>query len=224
MAQYSIDKAIYKPSYKTTYYIGLACCLLWGVAMAWLTVVTFLNGIEGTPHFGLVLPPVFAVIFLTIPARVVKAIEFGDQILVRRYFWKTERYPYSKVFHVSKMGIELTDSSIRLYKLKDDSADELKEKMREMVTRGYLSEDQLTDDMILARGMIRISGPLFAAAALGIAVVAVLWTLPFAEPIVVYIENESLKGGHPFLTTALIAATVLYLPLDRLAKRAASKL
>lgn len=217
----------YSPERKIGHYIGSACSILLGVLFIVAPILSFVDP-HPTREPSLLWPAVgipFGLIFLYIPARSIREILFRDTIIVKRYLW-TETYEYKDVRHVSQNGIRFTNGTVRLRNVKEESAEELREMIQEVAEQGHLREDQLTDDMVLAKVIVR-SGALWGAVILGLLVAGLLWGIPSAEPLVAYIED--LYRGEdpfmrPFLMTAAAIAGLSYYPLDRLAKRAASNL
>lgn len=208
----------FKPEHTWRQYIGIGGAVFMGLflLLPWTLAIT--GGSTLPPTLTSAMMLVVGIGLFSIPARTIRTIEVRrSTIEVNRYLWPTENYSCDKIINVSTGGIIFEDGQIGLQMVKDESAEQLVEIMEEAVERGYLNEEQLNDDNILARLYIRRMVPFFGASAVGVSITGILWGLESTGAVASYAEGAVGPGGHPFFTVALIIAGLVYYPLSRMA-------
>jgi hypothetical protein len=216
-----MEELVYKPDYQIGRYIGLGAMLLLGIGFAWASYGSIFDPMPGRspqiyPSFVMA---AFAAFFLGFPARQVREIRFGDKIVAKRYLWPSDTYPYEEVYHLSQKGIELESGSIRLRNVKEESLEELRELMQELTDRGRLREEQLKDETMLPKAIMR-SVAVWVSVGIGVLTAAIVWGAEFAEPVKAYVQGFYGRGDsvRPFMMIAAVAAVLSYLPLARMAQ------
>lgn len=216
---------VYEPDYKIGHYIGMGAFLLWGVASVWISYEAAVDPIPGTtgaPLLQIIIWLVVGAFCLGYPARQVRRIVFGRRIVVKRYLWPSDSFDYAEVYHVSQKGIELESGNIRVRNVKEESLEELHELMEDLVDRGRLEEEQLKDETMLPKAIMK-SVAVWVSVGIGILIAAVVWGAEFAEPAKEYVRSFYGIGGNirPLILVAAIGAVIFYFPLARMAESVA---
>lgn len=215
---------VYEPDYKIGHYIGLGAMLVMGIVILWVSYESIVDPIPGREPqlYTSIVMLAFAMFFLGFPARQIREIRFGRKIVAKLYLWPSETYSYDEVYHISMKGIELESGSIRVRNVKEESLEELYELMEDLADRGRLEEEQLTDETMLPKAIMK-SVAVWISVGIGILIAAVVWGAEFAEPAKEYMRSFYGMDGNirPLILVAAIGAVIFYFPLARMAESVA---